>query len=59
MDVNRKWFCSCSGKPLELIFEQPAEEEDIGEPACLRCGATPSSDPKHTITFKDVEEWDL
>ena len=57
MDVNRKWFCSCSGKPVELPFVEIAEEEPV-EPACSLCGATPSSDPKKTIKFQDFEEWE-
>jgi hypothetical protein len=59
MDVYRKWYCTCSGKPLELSYDHSEDEEDVGEPACERCGATPSSDPKRTISYKDVEEWDV
>jgi hypothetical protein len=54
MDVYRKWFCTCTGKPIELGYIV-AEEEERGEPACERCGATPSSDPKHTIIYEDEE----
>lgn len=57
MTLIRKWYCNCKGKPLELVFVEPLEDEP-GEPACRYCGATPSSDPRHTITFKDKEEWD-
>lgn len=57
MDVTRKWFCRCSGKPVELPFVEVAEEEPV-EPACSLCGATPSSDPRKTITFIDKEDWD-
>jgi len=53
MDIIRKWFCTCTGKPAELGFKETVEE--LGEPACDRCGATPSSDPKHTIIYKDEE----
>ena len=54
METNRKWFCSCRGKPVELSFENPLEEEQ-GEPTCTRCGASPSSDPKKTISYKDYQ----
>lgn len=57
MDVHRLWFCTCSGKPLEISPEIPQEEEAPSEPVCRRCGASPSSDPRHTITYKDVEDW--
>lgn len=55
MDVGRTWFCNCSGKLVEL---EPVEIEDDEplEPACRYCGATPSSDPKKTLTFRDAEE---
>ena len=59
MDVYRKWFCNCTGAPVELIYENALDtEEDVGEPVCEVCGATPSSDPKRTVTYRDVEEWD-
>jgi len=58
MDVYRKWFCTCTGKPVELAFVETQEEED-GEPACERCGATPSSDPKHTVIYRDEKEWEV
>ena len=57
MTVYRKWFCTCRGKPLELNMDSPMEDEPA-EPTCERCGATPSSDPKHTIIYKDAENWD-
>lgn len=57
MDINRKWFCTCTGKPIELGFKET--EEELGEPACDRCGATPSSDPKHTIYFRDETPGEL
>ncbi|PLX73670.1 MAG: hypothetical protein C0615_10600 [Desulfuromonas sp.] len=52
MEIIRKWYCSCRGKPAELTSEDPLEEEQ-GEPICSRCGASPSSDPKKTLSFKD------
>jgi len=58
MDVYRKWFCSCRGKPVELSYEQVLEEEGGSEPVCPRCGASPSSDPKRTISFSDEEAED-
>ncbi|MDT8419279.1 MAG: hypothetical protein RQ754_02515 [Desulfuromonadales bacterium] len=57
MSVYRKWYCSCSGRPEELVYNDQFEDE-AGEPECSRCGASPSSDPKHTISFRDQEEWD-
>jgi hypothetical protein len=33
-------------------------EDEPLEPACRRCGATPSSDPKKTITFREVDTWE-
>lgn len=57
MNVDRKWFCRCSGKPVELPFVELTEEEPV-EPACGLCGATPSSDPKKTVFYRDKEEWD-
>jgi hypothetical protein len=57
MTITRKWFCSCRGKLVELTVVDALEEEP-GEPTCPRCGATPSSDPKHTLSYKDLETWD-
>ncbi|MCK4536028.1 MAG: hypothetical protein KAT93_03390 [Desulfuromonadales bacterium] len=57
MTVTRKWYCTCSGKPLELANVETMEDEP-DEPTCQLCGATQSSDPRHTIIFKDKEEWD-
>lgn len=57
MSVIRKWYCTCQGKPLELPYVERLEDEP-GEPVCQFCGATPSSDPRHTITFRDKEDWD-
>lgn len=54
METIRRWYCSCRGKALELTFEDPLEEER-GEPTCNRCGASPSADPKKTITFRDFK----
>ncbi len=56
MTVYRQWFCDCNGTLHEL--EPDAHlEEDAAEPACPRCGATPSSDPKHTIRYVDRENY--
>ena len=55
MIVERRWFCSCSGQPRELVYVEAAEDE-AGEPTCPRCGASPSSDPKHTLAFRDEEK---
>ena len=56
MTQYRQWYCHCSGAPRELVSD-PLVEEDSLEPSCPRCGATPSSDPKHTITYRDKEEF--
>ena len=58
MDVSRRWFCNCSGKKTELNFNPGLDDEDVGEPACEYCGATPSSDPKKTLLFTDEEDWE-
>lgn len=57
MTTYRKWYCSCRGKALELSVVETADDEPA-EPACQRCGASPSSDPRHTISYRDVENWD-
>jgi hypothetical protein len=57
MDVFRKWFCTCTGTPVELSYVE-TEEEELEEPACELCGATPSSDPKHTVFFRDEKQWE-
>ena len=57
MTVYRKWYCTCRGKPIELNMDSQMEDEPA-EPTCQRCGATASSDPKHTIVYKDLENWD-
>ena len=55
MTLQRQWFCNCQGKIRELVAD-PYVEEDSLEPACPICGATPSSDPKHTISYRDRDE---
>ena len=55
MIVERKWFCTCSGQPWELVVVETSEDE-AGEPTCPRCGASVSSDPKHTVSFRDEEK---
>ena len=57
MTITRKWYCNCSGKPRELSSEKLMEEEEAAEPFCPRCGATPSSDPKKSLSFRDEESW--
>lgn len=53
MIVERQWFCRCTGQARELVYLETAEDE-TAEPVCPRCGATPSSDPKHTVSFRDI-----
>ena len=55
MTVHRQWFCNCQGKQRELVVDSYIEEDSL-EPTCPRCGATPSSDPKRTISFVDRED---
>jgi len=55
MTEIRQWFCNCDGKRRELVFDLFVED-DSREPACPRCGATPSSDPKRTLSFIDRED---
>ena len=57
MTLYRQWFCSCRGVPHQLDSEV-LYDEDAAEPVCEHCGASPSSDPKHTISYRDQEEWD-
>jgi hypothetical protein len=57
MSVYRKWYCTCKGLPVELVCEENFEEEG-GEPFCQSCGATPSSDPKQTVLYRDIEDWE-
>jgi len=58
MDVTRRWFCTCSGKKIELRFVADVDDGETGEPACERCGATPSSDPKKTVIYQDERDWE-
>jgi len=58
MDVSRRWFCTCTGKKVELQNVAGVNDEDVGEPACARCGATPSSDPKKTVIYEDERDWE-
>jgi len=53
IDVERRYFCNCSGKPIELVPVE-ADEEGRLDLICERCGASPSSDPRHTIFYRDV-----
>ena len=55
MPTYRQWFCNCRGTPRELVPD-PLVEEDSLEPTCPYCGATPSSDPRHTISYLDHED---
>ena len=55
MSTYRRWFCSCKGTPRELVVD-PHVEDDSLEPTCPLCGATPSSDPKRTISYRDRED---
>jgi hypothetical protein len=57
MTVYRKWYCTCTGQPVELTYRETCEDEPL-EPICERCGATPSSDPKRTVIYRDVEGWE-
>ena len=52
MIVERIWFCTCTGKPCELVAVA-GEEDEVTEPACPRCGASASNDPKHTVGYRD------
>jgi len=56
MSHKRRWYCSCEGTLRELIVDQLVEDELL-EPSCPLCGATPSSDPKHTISYTDEEDY--
>jgi hypothetical protein len=57
MNTYRKWYCTCTGKPIELGVREFAEDEPL-EPVCERCGASPSSDPKKTIIFREIQDWE-
>lgn len=52
MIVERIWFCTCTGKARELVIEETGEDA-AAEPVCPRCGASPSSDPRHTVGYRD------
>ena len=59
MSTYRRWYCNCTGQPLELDYSAaPQEEGEEVEPFCDHCGATPSSDPKRTVSYEDEENWD-
>ncbi|MEZ4599945.1 MAG: hypothetical protein R2940_09155 [Syntrophotaleaceae bacterium] len=57
METYRRWYCTCSGKPIELETREFVEDEPL-EPTCRRCGATPSSDPKKTIVSREFATWE-
>lgn len=57
MSIYRKWYCTCTGLPVELGEREELEDEP-GQAVCDRCGASPSSDPKRTITHRDIEDWE-
>lgn len=57
MGIYRKWYCTCSGKPREMVAAENVEDEPI-EMICEQCGATPSSDPHHTVIHRDIEDWE-
>jgi hypothetical protein len=55
----RKWSCIYIGKPLELEYQStPVDEDEEEEPTCRRCGATPSSDLRKTVSYRGIENWD-
>ncbi len=54
MTVYRKWYCNCRGAPEELESIESVEDEPT-EAACRHCGATPSSDPRKTISYRDID----
>lgn len=60
MSVYRRWYCNCTGQPIELSYEEllEGEEGENAEPFCETCGATPSSDPRQTVSYRDEEELD-
>jgi len=58
MSLYRKWYCACSGSPIELITPPPLDEDEPAEPACQHCGATPSSDPRKTVVYRDEDDWE-
>lgn len=61
MSVFRKWYCACTGKPREMSYERVREDDEeagSNEPFCPKCGATPSSDPKKDVMYRDIEDWE-
>ena len=40
-----------------LTYDEILEDEPV-VPVCEFCGASPSSDPKKTIIYRDEENWD-
>ena len=58
MAIYRKWYCTCSGMPVELAPPPPVLDDEPDEVACEICGATPSSDPKKTVIYRDIEDWE-
>ncbi|PLX85334.1 MAG: hypothetical protein C0617_04480 [Desulfuromonas sp.] len=58
MSVYRKWYCTCVGSPVELDYQEKIDEEGDTQPSCRRCGATPSSDPRKTVIYRDIEDWE-
>ena len=58
MSIYRKWYCTCSGKPVELPSAPENVDDEPVEPACQHCGATPSSDPRKTVIYRDIEDWE-
>ena len=57
MEGFRSYYCSCSGTRIPLVYDPTFEEEpdEVTEPHCPKCGASPSSDPKHVIGFRDQQ----
>jgi len=55
MTIHRQWYCDCSGEQRELPTLELGEDEP-GEATCEFCGATPSSDPRHTVSYRDLED---
>lgn len=58
MTIYRTWYCTCSGTPVEIAPYPPVIEDEPDEPTCDRCGASPSSDPRRTVIYRDVESWE-
>lgn len=57
MTIYRIWYCSCRGTPVELAAVESVEDEPT-EPTCPRCGASQSSDPRHTISYRDRDNFE-